>query len=332
MAIDIFNPQISVLSYDLSGKTLLVYGTNRVGKTKQLTRLPKPYYLAFEAGINAIAGVPFLNMRKWSDFVSFVKQASNDKNREMFKERFQTIILDEASIMGRLCSEFVCDKHGVDSIREGNKGYGLWKEYSDEFEKWITLLTSMGLTVAFIAHEGTRDFKDENGEEYTKIYPAGDKRVIDPICNLVDIIAYAAVNGVDDAGNEIKSSLFMTNTRKYHAGSRFDYLTGHLPEFTAESLQEAIKEAIRLQEEAEGIQAVDYSTQAQTHTVIEKTYEELRDEIKTIAEAMFNNEQGEKYKRIVEEHLGKGKGVQDTDSTQRQLLELILVDLDDYRP
>ena len=77
MAIDIFNPQISVLSYDLSGKTLLVYGSNRVGKTKQLVSLPKPYYLAFEAGINAIAGVPFLSMRKWSDFVSFVKQASH---------------------------------------------------------------------------------------------------------------------------------------------------------------------------------------------------------------------------------------------------------------
>ena len=119
MAIDIFNPQISVLSYDLSGKTLLVYGSNRVGKTKQLTRLPKPYYLAFEAGINAIAGVPFLNMRKWSDFVSFVKQATNEKNREAFKERFQTIILDEASIMGRLCAEFICEKHGEDSIKSG---------------------------------------------------------------------------------------------------------------------------------------------------------------------------------------------------------------------
>ena len=327
MAIDIFNPQISVVSYDLSGKTLLVYGSNRTGKTRQLTNLPRPYYLAFESGINAIAGVPFQNMRKWSDFVSFVKQASNDKNREAFKEKFQTIILDEASIMGRLCSEFVCEKHGVDSIREGNRGFGIWKEYSDEFEKWITLLTSMGLTVAFIAHEGTRTFNDENGEEYTKIYPAGDKRIVDPICNLVDIIAYAAVNGVDESGKEIKSSLYMTNTRKYHAGSRFDYLTGYLPEFTAENLQEAIKEAVRLQEEAEGITAVDYAPQAETHKGVERTYDELKEEIKTIAEAMFNNEQGAEYKRIVEEHLGKGKGAQDTDSSQRQLLELILVDL-----
>ena len=119
----------------------------------------------------------------------------------------------------------------------------------------------------------------------------------------------------------------MTNTRKYHAGSRFDYLTGYLKEFTAENLQEAIKEAVRLQEENDGIKAVDYQTQAETFKVVERTYDELKDEIKSIAETMFANDQGAEYKRIVEEHIGKGKGVQDTDSSQRQLLELILVDL-----
>jgi hypothetical protein len=119
--LNIFEPQISVLSYDLSGKTIMVYGTNRTGKTRQLTRLPKPCYLAFEAGINAIPGIPFFAMTKWSQFIQFVKQATNEKNREAVRDKYQTIILDEASIMGRLCSEFVCEKYGVDSIREGKK-------------------------------------------------------------------------------------------------------------------------------------------------------------------------------------------------------------------
>lgn len=117
--IDIFAPQISTVSYDLAGKTLLVYGTNRTGKTKQLTRLPKPCYLAFEAGINGIAGVPFFPMRKWSDYVQFVKQISNEKNVTRAKELYQTIVLDEASVMGSLCSEFVCEKYGVDRISDG---------------------------------------------------------------------------------------------------------------------------------------------------------------------------------------------------------------------
>lgn len=327
MPIDIFAPQISTLSYDLSGKTILVYGTNRTGKTKQLTRLPKPCYLAFEPGINGIANIPFFPMRKWSDFVQFVKQISNEKNAERVKEMYQTVIADEASVMGRLCRNFVCEKYGVERIRDGNDGFGLWQEYSDEFQKQLSLLTSCGFTVAFIAHEGTRDFKDENGEEYSKIYPAGDKRIIDPLCDLVDIIAYAAVNGTDESGNEIRSSLFMTNTRKYHAGSRYDFLVGYLKEFTAENLQAAISDAIKKQEEADGVKAVDFQTQAAAYKGDEKTYEDLKTEIRTIAEKMFSDGKGGKYKAVVEEHLGKGHGVQDTDASQKQLLELIVADL-----
>ena len=65
----------------------------------------------------------------------------------------------------------------METYENTNKGFGLWKEYSEEFEKWITLLSSIGLTIAFIAHEGTRTFNDEDGNEYTKIYPHGDKRM-----------------------------------------------------------------------------------------------------------------------------------------------------------
>lgn len=327
MAIDIFNPQISTLSYDLSGKTFLIYGTNRTGKTKQLTRLPKPCYLAFEAGINGIAGVPFFSMRKWADFIQFVKQITKEDNLVKAKDMYQTIILDEASIMGRLCSEFVCEKYGVDRINEGNNGYGLWKEYSAEFEKQLTLLTSVGFTCGFIAHEGTRDFTDEEGKEYSKIYPAGDKRIIDPICNLVDIIGYACVNGLDENENEIKSSLYLTNTRKYHAGSRFDYLTGYIKEFTAENFENAVTEAIKQQEKAEGVKAVDYATQAKQFKAETKSYEQLKDEIKDIAKKMYEEGKADQYKQIVEDQLGKGKGVQDTDASQTQLLELILSDL-----
>jgi hypothetical protein len=119
----------------------------------------------------------------------------------------------------------------------------------------------------------------------------------------------------------------MTNTRKYHAGSRFDYLTGYLEEFTAENLQAAIADAIHKQEEIEGITAVDYTTQAKTFKVTETTYDELKAGIKAIAEKMFEENKVDVYKEIVEDHLGKGHGVQDTDSTQKQLLELILADL-----
>ncbi|MBD5073979.1 AAA family ATPase, partial [Xanthomonas citri pv. citri] len=57
MAIDIFNPQVSVVAKGLEGKVITIYGSNNLGKTKQSTRMKKPLYLPFEKGLNAIAGV-----------------------------------------------------------------------------------------------------------------------------------------------------------------------------------------------------------------------------------------------------------------------------------
>ena len=66
MAIDLFNPPVSKVSMDMAGKTFLIYGTNRTGKTKQATRFEKPVYLAFESGLNGISGVAFFTMTEWS--------------------------------------------------------------------------------------------------------------------------------------------------------------------------------------------------------------------------------------------------------------------------
>ena len=72
----------------------------------------------------------------------------------------------------------------------------------NEFARQINLLTSVGYTVIFISHETTRTFRDEKKKKFILL----EIRSIDPICDLVDIIGYAAVNGLDE--NEIKSSLF----------------------------------------------------------------------------------------------------------------------------
>lgn len=328
MSLDIFNPVVSTVSHDMAGKTILVYGSNRTGKTKQATRFPKPYYLAFEKGINGIAGVPFAPIQKWSDFVKVNKQLTNPKTLEQAKELYQTLILDTVEASAMMCQDYICQQYGVNRIKDGDKGFGLWKEYETEYWRQINLLTSAGYTVYFISHEGTRTFKDENGEEYEKIYPKGDKRSIDPVCDLVDIIGYAAVNGLDENGNEIKSSLYLKNTKKYHAGSRFPYLTGYIEEFTAENLQKAVAEAVKKQEKIEGIKTVDFQTQNQQYANEELTFEELQQSIKEIAIKLNETGRMDEYQEIVDSYLGVGKKVSESTKKQQQQLELILNDLE----
>jgi len=328
MSFNIFDPAVSTVSHDMAGKTILVYGSNRTGKTKQACRLPKPYYIAFEKGINGIPGIPFAPVQKWADFVKVNKQLTNSKTLDKAKELYQTIIFDTVEASAIMCQEFVCGQYGVSRIKDGSGGYGLWTEYATEYWKQINLLTSAGYTVYFISHEGTREFTDENGEAYEKIYPTGDKRSIDPICNLVDIIGYASVNGLDENGEEIKSSLFMVNTKRYHAGSRIDYLPTHLEEFTAENLQSAMAEAVKRQEEIEGIKTVDFSKFKEQYQSNNYTFEELQEKIKEIAIKLNEADRMEQYTEIVETHLGIGAKVSAATKKQQQQMELILNDLE----
>lgn len=326
---DIFNPIISKVAKGLEGKTILIYGSNRTGKTKNAVKFKKPYYMPFESGLNAIAGVPFLPIQKWSDFKKLNKQLTNSKTLDKAKELYQTLIFDGVESASLMCQDYICSKFEAESIGSGNGGYGLWKEYEAEFKRELNLLTSVGYTIIFISHEGTREFADENGEKYDKIYPKGDKRSIDPICDLCDIIAYAKVNGLDENGKETNSSLLMVNTKKYHAGSRFDYLIPYLKDFTAENLEQSICDAITEQEKNNKNSTIDYKKYINEIEAekVEKTYEEIKEEIKEYVLKLKDAGRMEEYTAIVEEYLGKDGSVKEAKKSQTQQLELILDDL-----
>lgn len=301
--VDIYNLPKSTVSYDMAGKTILIYGSNRTGKTHQACQFPKPIYLGFENGLNGIANVPYKFFNTWGEYLQLMKAYLAPQNIEKTREVYQTFIFDTVQAAALMCQEYVCGMYGANSIKEGNSGFGLWTEYETEFKKQINKLIKGGFTVIFISHETTREFTDENGKSYSKIYPAGDKRSIDPVCDAVDIIAYASVNGLDDSGNEILSSLYMKNTKKYHAGSRFAYLVGHLQEFTAANLQAAIKEAVIAEEQATGVKTVSYEEQLENRKTEKPDFETVKATIGKYAVALGKLNRAEEYTKIVSNYL-----------------------------
>ena len=46
----------TVVSSDMAGKSVLIYGASRTGKTSQACKFPKPLVLAFENGLRSIPG------------------------------------------------------------------------------------------------------------------------------------------------------------------------------------------------------------------------------------------------------------------------------------
>ncbi|WP_440614994.1 ATP-binding protein [Bacillus subtilis] len=319
MAIDIFNPQVSVVAKGLEGKVITIYGSNNLGKTKQSTRMKKPLYLPFEKGLNAIAGVQFMPINSWADFKKVNKQLT--KNAEKAKEMYQTIIVDEVDAFAKYATRYVCEQYDVERIKDGNDGFGLWKEYETEVWEEINKLIGVGFTVIFIAH-ATEDKKG-------KVHPKGDKRVLAPVIDNSDIVLYLSSNGVDEDRKVIKSSAWLAETEEHFARSRFDYIDTYLPEFTAENLEKAIIEAVERQEQEEGIVAVTYEEQKQNNASEELDFNSLMDQIKEIG--MKLNEEGrlEEVNEITEKHLGKGVKVTECSRKQVGVMSVILDDLKD---
>lgn len=319
MAIDIFNPQVSVVAKGLEGKVITIYGSNNLGKTKQSTRMKKPLYLPFEKGLNAIAGVKFMAINSWADFKKVNKQLT--KNADKAKETYQTIIVDEVDAFAKYATRYVCEQYDVERIKDGNDGFGLWKEYETEVWEEINKLIGVGFTVIFIAHAA----EDKKG----KVYPKGDKRVLAPVIDNSDIVLYLSSNGVDEDRKVIKSSAWLAETDEHFARSRFDYIDTYLPEFTAESLEKAIIEAVERQEEAEGIVAVTYEEQKQNNASEELDYDSLMEQIKEVGIKLNGEGRLEEVNEITEKHLGKGVKVTECSRKQVNVMSVILDDLKD---
>lgn len=326
--IDIMNPQVSVVARGIKGKTILIYGSNRTGKTAQLTKAEKPYYLAFERGINAISGIPFAPIQSWTDFKMVNAQLTNPFNLEKVQQMYQTIIPDTVEAMAIMCQQYVCSQHDAPSIAKGNGGYGLWKEYETEFWTEINRLTNAGYTVGFISHETTREMQKPDGSEYTKIYPSGDKRSIDPICNLVDIIGYARPNGLDENGGEILSSLYLVNTNSFHAGSRFKYLPKKLEVFTMENLEKALAEAIEKEEQERKGSTVSFQDFQKTQTPKEPTLDELKEKVREFVTKLQELSRMDEYMEIVNKYLPSGIGVKDAKKTHFEQVKMIVFELE----
>lgn len=66
MAIDILSIKPSVISRDLKGKYVMLYGKAKSGKTTAAAQFPKALLCAFEKGYNAIGGIMAADINKWS--------------------------------------------------------------------------------------------------------------------------------------------------------------------------------------------------------------------------------------------------------------------------
>ena len=313
----------NVISRDLKGKYVLLYGKPKSGKTTAACSFPDAVLLAFEKGYNAIGEAYPFDINKWSDY----KLAVRDLADQRAKDRFKTVIIDTVSICWDMCEKFICQQNGVQKISDIPWGAG-YTACKREFEDSLRQITKLGYGVVLIAHSASRVEKTADGSDIEIISPDLPKRA-NEICNgIVDIIGYI---GNEWVNGERKRWLYTRETPTLFAGSRFKYMPDKIP-FGYNELVNAIAEAIEKAEQMDGAKVVDTITvkheEQLNFTEVRKKAQELWVQLVGSGENANPDIANEILKKI-EITMGRRMKLSEFTEDQVDLLNLVVNDMED---
>ena len=301
----------------IKGKKILLYGCNDVGKTKQMSKMPKPFLIMTESGGSAV-NCPKESCDDWRHFKEIIDDLTNSKNLEKRKTQIETIIIDTAENLVAQSERSICNQFGVRDLSEIQGRQNGYKIARTDFEMQINRLTSKGYCVVFIAHEERVDVEDEvSGESYTFVQPKGtsnEKSSMRMLRDLTDFCIYLRPNGIDkETYKTIPSTAICRRTKNVFARSRFDIET-FIDPFTAEGLIKAIEDAVERSAKEENVEISDYIEKKNKYTK-EDYVEIITPYIQRLWEVCPDDVTG-----IIENQLGEGRKI--SQATDDELVAL----------
>ena len=215
---------------ELGKQTILLYGSPKLGKSSFASKAPGSLFFECEPGLNhlEVFKVPTYS---WEAFLEACKLvAKGDHN-------FKTIVIDTVDNAFKMCSDYVCAKHGIEY--EGDMGHGKgWALVKNEWHRVLTRLASLPYGLIMISHAIDKTIETRTGE-YTKTTPSLPDRARNVVLGLVDIILFGdSIAKKDAAGNVTIERVVRTKPHPtYEAGDR----TGRLPELLPLDYEQFVK-------------------------------------------------------------------------------------------
>ena len=331
MSINLQDIKPHVVSRDLKGKSFLIYGDRKVGKTTFGSKFPDALIFGFEKGWDELDGVMAYPLFSWKQALdlkkSIIAEADEVKAGKKEKTTFQTIIIDTVDIAYDFCESFIVAKEGVDYLdeTEAKRGY---RATSREFDKFFQEIVKAGYTLICISHSTTKQIK-ENGQKYDKTIPTIPDRGFLVVSRLVDLCGYATFEEDPENPEVPKRILIMRGSKNLEAGARNKYLPKKIL-FSYDSLKNAYSNAIDKMKEDNKDSVTEQAVNLYENMDEKADFKETMQEIKKIALVLNKLDLMNEYNKIVAEYLGKNKNVKDCDESQIDIMLLILDDLKDY--
>jgi len=141
---------------DLAKQSILLYGVPKLGKSSFASQFPEAVFLECEPGLNhlEVFKVPTYS---WEAFLEACKLiAKGDHN-------FRTLVIDTVDNAFKMCSDYVCAKHGIEY--EGDMGHGKgWALVKNEWNRVLTRLASLPYGLIRISHAVDKTIETRTGE------------------------------------------------------------------------------------------------------------------------------------------------------------------------
>ena len=247
-----------------------------------------------------------------------------------FKNMFSTLVVDSLTALGKSAEKYVTDEADVVELSDGNRGK-LYKRFENEVYHVINKFFNLGdFTYLILAHEDFRNIGTED-EPIMQAIPKGDwKRIVKPVIDRCDIVAYLKSNGMDENHRVVPSSAILGECNLCFARTKWDNMKLYLPEYSAKNLQDTIADAINEQKN-NGVKTGSYKEQQKSFVEsLSVDFNDIKTKIGQLVGEIYkyDNEdmEGEnmlKYQAIVNEFLGDKK-VSETNEKQVGQLTNIL--------
>lgn len=291
------------------------------GKTTIASKFPKALVFAFEIGFSAIPGIMAQRVNSWREFRNFLLDLKEEETKAMFK----TVVIDTADIAWDYCVEYVCQVNQKSKITDFAYGAG-YQMVMREFDTCLRKILQMDYGLVLISHSKEKTQKDEQGSEYEQIVPTLENKarlVCERTCDIIGMC-----RPVKEADGTIHTRLFMRETPRYVAGSRFKYIVDSIP-FTYDNLVNAINDAIDKEAAENNNQYITDARSIVHKEVAEETYDfpALMSEFSDLAGTLMAKDAATNRTRIsniVKEYLGGEKKVGECTEEDAPQLALIL--------
>jgi len=321
--IDILSIQGNVISRDLKGKYICIYGEPKVGKTTFAAQIPNTLLCAFEKGYNFIAGVKAQPIEKWADFKLVLRQLEKPEAKQIYN----TIAIDTVAEAYSLCEDYICSQNGVQKIGDIPYGAG-YAACKREFEKCLRKITLMDYGLVIIAHAQVKNEEIKNGKgkdevvTIEKISPAIPARAADVVNRLVDVTGFIKTSWLPNGQSE--RTLITRATPTIMAGTRLKHLPSEIP-FGYDNLVQAISDAIQ-KEADEGAVVVD---KKEVETDDELTFDMIRTEAAELWKNLVTEDKAnaQTIMKIVKEVFGREMKLSEINESQKDLFYLVLTEM-----